>query len=80
MSGRHGRTGLSDEAYEAALSVVREFLDQHERITNAKIRTLTGINYDQAIKFFNRATSEKVLERRGRAAGTHYVLNEGTIR
>ena len=33
-------------------------------------------NYDQAIKFFARATATGVLERRGVSRGTHYVLPE----
>ena len=74
MSGRTGRTGLRDADYEQALTVVLNELSVAESIKNARLRTLTGLNYDQGIKFFNRAIESGVLERRGRAAGTHYVL------
>ena len=70
------RTLLDDEQYAKALHSTLDFLRREDRITNSKIRTLTGLNYDQAIKFFARATATGVLERRGVAAGTHYVLPE----
>ena len=69
-----GRTGLSDAAFRVALTKVVEHLDSQERITNTMLRSLTGLNYDQAIKFFKRATCSGVLERRGKSSGTYYVL------
>ena len=74
MSGRAGRTGLPNEAYERALADVLQELEVATSIKNARLRAITGLNYDQGIKFFNRAIENGVLERRGRAAGTHYVL------
>ena len=76
MTARHGRTGLDDEAYRSALVAVLDYLHTEERMTNAKLRALTGLNYDQAVKFFKRATSSGELERRGLASATHYVLRE----
>jgi hypothetical protein len=71
---KYGRTSLEDDQYRAALKKVTLFLKSNDRITNAILRGETGLNYDQAIKFFNRAIGDGVLERRGRASGTHYVL------
>jgi len=78
MRGQHGRTGLDDEAYRKALRVMLKFLRQEGRITNRKLRLLTGLNCDQAVKCFERARSSGVLERRGQTSGTHYVLTEGS--
>ena len=69
-----GHTSLPDGAYSTALVSVRKFLRTEKQITNAKLRSLTGLNYDQAIKFFNSAIANKELVRRGKASGTHYVL------
>ena len=38
-----------------------------------------GIDYDEAIYFFNRATAEKRLERKGKAGGTHYVRGASQV-
>ena len=69
-----GRTSLDDGQYAKALRSTLDFLRREEEVTNSKLRTLTGLNYDQAIKFFTRATGSGVLARRGVAGGTHYVL------
>ena len=74
MKGFEGRSSLSDEQYVKALRSTLDFLRREGRIKNSGLRTLTGLNYDQAIKFFARATAAGVLERRGVSAGTHYVL------
>lgn len=76
-AGHLGRTGLPEADYKRALKIVREFLRSEERITNSRFRQLTGLNYDQAIEFFGRAVEAGVLERRGYAAGTHYVEWKG---
>lgn len=72
-----GRTNLDDDTYAKCIESVRAYFRRHQSITNKGIRALTSINYDQAIKFFARAVREGVLERRGRASGTHYVPHEG---
>lgn len=74
MSGRKGRTGLTDDEYRDALRKVLPFVAEEGRVTNSRVRWLTGLNYDQVIKLFNRAVEEGSLLRKGRAAGTHYVL------
>jgi hypothetical protein len=74
--GQGGRTGLRDPDYARALSKATVFLRAEGRISNSKLRHLTGLNYDQAIKFFSRAIAAGSLERHGRAAGTFYMLRD----
>lgn len=69
----YGRTALSEEQYEAAMRKVVGYLRNEERITNRALRALTGLNYDQSIKFFNLAVARGLLVRQGRASGVHYV-------
>ena len=53
---------------------VRLFLLREGTIKNLQLRTLTGLDYDQAISFFNAALELGLLVRKGWRAGTHYVL------
>ena len=53
---------------------VRSFLLREGKIKNSQLRTLTGLEYDQAISFFNAALGLGLLVRKGRRSGTHYVL------
>ena len=55
---------------------VKAFLAENKTIRNQQLREITGIGYDQAIAFFNRATTEKRLLRKGVSSGTHYVLTD----
>jgi hypothetical protein len=73
------RTTLSDETYERCLSATVEYLKTVPFIRNRDLRAITRIEYDQAITFFNRALEEELLQRRGKASGTHYVLNEKSL-
>lgn len=59
------------------MNAVREFLKVNGSIRNRQLRESAGVEYDQAITFFNRAILDKVLIRKGRASGTHYILAEG---
>jgi hypothetical protein len=69
-----GRTSLSEAEFAAVMPVVCRYLSDNTSITNAQLRALTKLNYDQAIKFFNVALMRGLLERRGRASGTNYVV------
>ena len=69
-------TTLNDEHFENCLTVAVEFLRSNGSIRNRELREVAGIGYDQAIGFFNRATVEKRLVRRGIGSGTHYVLHD----
>jgi hypothetical protein len=51
------------------------FLKTNLSIRNSKLRELTGIEYDQAITFFNRAILEKILVHKGHSSATHYILS-----
>ena len=65
---------LNDADFERCWTQVSEFLSSNESIRNSKLRQISGINYDQAVRFFNRAVGEGKLERRGQRGGTHYTL------
>ena len=71
-----GRTGLTDQNYVTALKAICEHFVTRDRITNLQLRSVTNLNYDQAIKVFNRAISSSGLERRGKSGGTHYVVGK----
>jgi len=68
------KTRIPREVYVECLASVRRHLNTNEKITNRKIREVTGINYDQAIAFFNLAIAENALIRKGLSGSTHYVL------
>jgi hypothetical protein len=65
---------MPEETYKRCLEVARAYLKTHDRITNRTIREVAGINYDQAIAFFNLAIAEHALVRKGLSGSTHYVL------
>jgi hypothetical protein len=67
------RTRLSDKTYERCMAATIRFLDKNPSIRNRELREITGIDYDQAINFFNRAIFENRLIRKGQSSGTHYV-------
>jgi hypothetical protein len=71
-----GRTTLDNDTYVGCLKSVKTWLKSAPTIQNRELRELTGVNYDQAIKFFARAVEERILKRRGRSSGTHYVLSK----
>lgn len=67
-------TTLSSERVSEVESLVETFLKQHDSITNRKLREISGVNYDQAIYFFNLMVDRGQLQRTGKASGTKYVL------
>jgi hypothetical protein len=69
-----GRTTLDNDTYLRCLKGAKAWLKDARAIRNRELRELTGINYDQAIKFFSRAADEGVLERHGQGGGTHYTV------
>lgn len=73
-SSNEPRTKLSDNEYLKCMEQTLGFLEIHASIRNKELRGVTGINYDQAIAFFNRSISEGRLLRMGHSSGTHYVL------
>ena len=69
---------MSDDAFEPLWVRVQILLHAAPTVTNAALRSLTGVSYDRAIQFFNSAVKRGLLERRGRACRTHYVLKDGS--
>ena len=53
---------------------VLAYLDEHGTINNRTLRGIVGVNYDQAIFFFNMMIEKGVLQRTGVASGTRYIL------
>ena len=68
------RTKLSEDTFRRCMDGALCFLRQHASIRNRELREVSGIGYDQAVAFFNRAILEKRLVRKGSTSGTHYIL------
>jgi hypothetical protein len=68
------RTRLSETNYKKCMAATIAFLNKKPSIRNRELREVAGIDYDQAITFFNRAILEKSLVREGKSIGTHYIL------
>jgi len=69
-------TKLTNEQFESCWKTAKVFLEKNQTIRNKQLREITGIGYDQAISFFNRAVAEKHLLRIGVGSGTHYILKD----
>ena len=65
---------LSETSYQGCLEASIRFLKLHKSIRNRDIRDISGITYDQAIYFFNRAVAERWVVRKGVGGGTRYLL------
>lgn len=65
---------LTEEQFVSTETAVLDFVRAQGSITNRKFRKLTGLNYDQAIWFFNRMLVEGKLQRLGTHSGTRYEL------
>ena len=74
MNKSPSRRTLSDETYERCLQIAFDYVAQNQSIRNRQLREVAHITYDQAIYFFNRATEDKRLVRKGKNSGTYYVL------
>ena len=68
------REQVSDKQFKHCWKLVESYLKKNSEIRNRQLRELTGLGYDQAIKFFKRATSDKRLARIGTSSATHYIL------
>ena len=69
-------TKLTDIEIHNLEGSVSNFLKTEPSITNRGLRQLTGINYDQAIYFFNSMVATGKLVRYGKASGIKYVPPE----
>jgi hypothetical protein len=70
---------LSDRDYKKTLVTCRQLLRAGETLKNQSLRKATGLNYDQGIRFFNRAIGDGVLVRLGTGSGTHYVAANRSV-
>ena len=66
-------TLIADEEIAQVKKAVLKYLADHPFINNTLLRQLTGLNYDQAIRFFRLMVSEAVLRRTGKTRGTKYT-------
>ena len=73
---REHPTSLTGQQFETCWTAVKAFLTENNKIRNQQLREISGIGYDQAIAFFNRALADKRLLRKGVSSGTHYVLKD----
>ena len=67
------RTTLTDEEFDRALAKVLALLARLGTVTNTDVRSATGLNYDQVIRFFKLAVGAGHLVRVGRGSGTRYI-------
>ena len=66
-------TSLTNDQYVRCLEAAEAFVQKFGSIRNMQLREITGVGYDQAIRFFKRAVNENRLTRKGLSSGTHYV-------
>ena len=71
---------VEEAKYNMVIQTVELRFRFSEKVTNRLLRSLTGITYDEAIHFLGRMCDEGILQRRGRAGGTHYVRIRGRSR
>ena len=67
---------LTEEQIISVKAIAIDYLEREDHITNRILRAETGINYDQAIYFFNQMISSNVLTRIGRGSGTRYAKSQ----
>ncbi len=65
---------LSESEYRTCIVHALKLVSENKCVTNREIRESTGISYDQAIAFFNRAIKEGALQRTGSSSATKYVI------
>ena len=70
--GIDGPDGLRVQRRDFAAEVLA--LAKTDRVTNAEVRTLTGLDRAAAVRLLNRLVASGQLERRGFKRGAHYVL------
>ncbi len=76
VRNREHPTKLTNEQFESCWKVAKEFLSKNIMIRNQQLREITGMGYDQAISFFNRAIAEQCLLRKCASSSTHYELKD----
>jgi hypothetical protein len=71
---RLGLSKLSTEEFARAERLVMAYVEERKSITNREFRALTGLNYDQAVTFFNKMIGVGTLTRVGKTTAIKYVL------
>ena len=54
--------------------MVKAYLETHSSINNRSLRSISGVNYDQAINIFRHMIDEGNLIKEGKSSGTKYHL------
>lgn len=67
------RTRLSEVEILKLSKLVQNYLLKHPDINNRTLRAISGINYDQAIQFFNCMVESGQLKREGKSSGIKYT-------
>ena len=65
---------LNEEQLREVEQITMKFLQLNPSITNRKLRQISGVNYDQAIFFFNHMLRKRRLKRVGVSSSTKYIL------
>lgn len=71
---RKPKTVLNAGEISQLIKLVRNYLKTNPAINNRTLRAISGINYDQAIHFFNHTIETKLLLREGKNSGIKYTL------
>jgi hypothetical protein len=71
---RLGLSKLSDEEFARAERLVLAYVEERKSITNREFRALTGLNYDQAVTFFNKMIGVGTLMRVGKTTAIKYIF------
>lgn len=71
---KESKNTLSDKEMATVAAAARNHIETTGSIKNSELRALTGINYDQAIWFFNQMIEQGMLIRVGVASSTKYLL------
>jgi hypothetical protein len=76
LNKRPGYRKLSDEEFEKARALVITYLAEHTSISNREFRSLTQLDYDQAITFFKKMVTAGTLVRAGKTTSTRYSTGQ----
>ena len=66
---------LTEEDLVNVQRIALDYLKTHEFVTNRILRKIAGVEYDQAIHFYNEMLKRKVIKKIGIASATRYILS-----
>lgn len=67
---------LAEEDLFNVQRIALDYLKTHEFVTNRILRKIAGVEYDQAIHFYNEMLKRKVIKKIGMASATRYILRK----